>query len=234
MSHQIRFLESLTIIPGIAITKDTNSTFTGMTERCAKLLGWKTTTDCLGKTDFDLPCDASKSAQEFIKMDKATIASGEPFLSLEIQHYGLGYKLFLVERQLIQDHQDTPKGVFIYCNDLTKTHLFKSYISLYQFDKKKFDYEFKPACYTLTQNHLTLPLTEKQQNCLFLLVRGKSIKQIAKYFKVSPRTIEGHISAIGKKINCYSKADIIEKAIDSGFLYYLPIFFQSDKLDKIF
>lgn len=224
----------LATLPALAIIKDVNSIFLDMSERCARLLGWENSEAWLGKTDFDIPCEAHHSAQEFIKLDRAAIASDKNFLSLEIQQYDSGVKLLLVERQPLVDQQNNKKGVFIYCNDLTSTHLFNSYIALYQFDKKLFNHEFKPSCYILTNDYCSLALTDKQKNCLFLLVRGKSIKEVAKFFQVSPRTIEDHIAAIGKKLNCSSKSQIIERAIDSGFLYYVPDFFQHKKFEKIF
>jgi DNA-binding CsgD family transcriptional regulator len=220
-------------MPGLAIIKDENSIFLDISESCAKLLGWNNAAECLGKTDFDIPCNAKQSAYEFIKMDRAVMNSAKASLSLEIQSYNYSTKLLLVERQPLVEKLDNKQGVFIYCMDLSNTQLFNSYAMLYRFDKKLFDYEFKPACYILTDEYASFNLTDKQKNCLFLLIRGKSIKKIAAIFAVSPRTIEDHIAAIGRKLNCKTKSEVIEKTIDSGFLYHIPRFFQSKELDKI-
>ena len=65
-------------------------------------------------------------------------------------------------------------------------------------------------------------LTEKQEECLFFLIRGKTIKEIAKILRVHPRSIEDRISLIKTNLNCQRTSEIIEKAINNGFLYYIP------------
>lgn len=47
---------------GIAAIKNLESAYLHMNELTAKLLGWKNTEDCIGKTDYDLPCEASQFA----------------------------------------------------------------------------------------------------------------------------------------------------------------------------
>jgi DNA-binding CsgD family transcriptional regulator len=71
----------------------------------------------------------------------------------------------------------------------------------------------------LNADHSPLSLSEKQEACLFLLIRGKTIKQIGKILKKSPRTIEGHLEAIKHKLNSSTKSQLIEKAMASGFFF---------------
>jgi len=121
----------------------------------------------------------------------------------------------------------------IKCIEVSDANLFRSYFMLHQIDVKFLGKNYKPTSYTLTDLHCPFLLTEKQENCLFLLIRGKTIKEIAKMLKVSPRTIESHFVAIKTKLNCDYNAELIEKAIDSGFLYYVPKNFQNGGLEKI-
>lgn len=89
------------------------------------------------------------------------------------------------------------------------------------------------ASYILNEDYVPLPLTTRQQTCLFLLARGKTVKQIANILSISTRTVEEHIESIKHRLNCYSKSQVIEKAIDSGFLYYIPKEFLNGRISKI-
>jgi DNA-binding CsgD family transcriptional regulator len=55
-------------------------------------------------------------------------------------------------------------------------------------------------------------LTRRQIDCLFYLVKGFTVKQIAKQLSLSPRTVEHYLDAIKIKLKCESKIDLIEKA----------------------
>lgn len=72
----------------------------------------------------------------------------------------------------------------------------------------------KPAIIKLHEGrNITSPeviLTKKEQNCLDLLKKGYTNKQIAKYFDNSPRTIEEHVANIMKKYKVDSRKAFID------------------------
>ncbi len=57
-----------------------------------------------------------------------------------------------------------------------------------------------------------LSLTERELECLNLLLKGKSATQIAKLLYISPRTVETHLEHIKNKMACFSKSEVVEKA----------------------
>ena len=59
----------------------------------------------------------------------------------------------------------------------------------------------------------TFGLTERQIECLFNLVKGMTIKQIAKTLSLSPRTVEHYLDTIKQKLNCESRVELISKAL---------------------
>lgn len=221
---------SMRNLPGLMILKDFQSTFLEITQDFAALLGWKTAAECAGKTDYDIPCNAVEFADEFIKMDKQAMDFSERSFTLDMQNYSLGWKLLLVERNPVHDELDVVSGLFNQCFDVSNTNQFRSFLALHQLDNKIFGANTKPASYSLTQISNPFDLTEKQENCLFFLIRGKTIKEIAKIFNVSPRTIESHLAAIKVKLNCISKSDVIEKIINSGLIYYVPNYIRENNL----
>jgi len=66
------------------------------------------------------------------------------------------------------------------------------------------------------QNYLAKELTERQLLVLTYICKGYSCKQIGRELGISPRTVENHLSAIKKKLNCATKGQLVEK-IDEFF-----------------
>lgn len=81
---------------------------------------------------------------------------------------------------------------------------------------------FEQANYIIDSDHSPLSLTNKQELCLFFLIQGKTMKEIVPLLNISIKTVEDHLDLIKIKLKCYSKSQLIEKALDSGLLYYIP------------
>jgi DNA-binding CsgD family transcriptional regulator len=63
---------------------------------------------------------------------------------------------------------------------------------------------------------LDLRLTEREKQCLYLSALGKSIKEIARYFKVTVRQVELYRQAIFKKLFCKNIGEAIAKGLRYG------------------
>jgi hypothetical protein len=57
---------SITNIPGFVIAKDVHSRYSVISKDYALLLGWKSPDQCIDLTDFDIPCEAVKAAEQFL------------------------------------------------------------------------------------------------------------------------------------------------------------------------
>jgi len=210
--------EHITHSPGLVLVKDRDSVYQSMTLGWAQLLGWKSSADAAGRNDYEIPCNAREHAPEFISTDISALERGKKMLILDVIPYITGWRLMLVERIPFQESQ----YLYVHAMDVTDTKLFRAYLFLQQQDAILMGKAQKPISYTLNDEYSPLNLTGKQENCLFLLIRGKTTKEIAKALAISPRTVEGHLEAIKIKLKCKYKSEIIERAIDCGFLYYIP------------
>ncbi len=56
-------------------------------------------------------------------------------------------------------------------------------------------------------------LTQRQFDCIYYLVKGKTMKETAKILGLSPKTIEHYLDAVKAKLNCYTRSELIEKAL---------------------
>ena len=59
-----------------------------------------------------------------------------------------------------------------------------------------------------------LHLTNKEIECLDLIMHGKTSKMIGKILNISYRTVETHMENIKKKLNIQSKSELIDFIFD--------------------
>lgn len=76
--------------------------------------------------------------------------------------------------------------------------------------------------YIITESVPEYLLSNRQTECLFHLLRGQSANDISLTLNISKRTVETHIDDIKSKLGCDTKAQLIDKAICSGLLNYIP------------
>jgi DNA-binding CsgD family transcriptional regulator len=62
-------------------------------------------------------------------------------------------------------------------------------------------------------------LTEREQEILKYIVLGYTAKRAGCVLNISFRTVEAHIEKLRTKLNCASKAHIIEKIITEGLIH---------------
>ncbi len=68
------------------------------------------------------------------------------------------------------------------------------------------------------QSKLTQQLTSKEIACAFLLLEGKTAKEIAKVLALSHRTIEDRIRNIKDKLRAQNKTDLLVRLLEGSFL----------------
>lgn len=210
-------------IPGLLIAKDLNSNYSIITNDYARLLGWKDSDQCEGLTDFDIPCQAVEAAPQFVLLDQKAVKNDAGILSLYVCNYSNGLKVLLSSKKPIFNEQGVITGIFGQVTDVSQSNIFQWIVSLKNSDKRMVEYSNNSNIYIINSEQSPLPLTKRQQSCLFLLIRGKTTKEIGAILNLSPRTIEEHISALKIKLDCFNKSQLIEKAIDTSFVNFVPM-----------
>lgn len=76
--------------------------------------------------------------------------------------------------------------------------------------------------YSIGKENNKFLLTNRESECLFYLIRGKSAKSIAKILNISFRTVEVYLENLKIKFNCKTKSDLIEQAIQNGYVNIVP------------
>ncbi len=67
-------------------------------------------------------------------------------------------------------------------------------------------------------NDITVCLTKQEAERILHLLRYKTVKDIAKILQLSPSAIEDHIDKLKHKLSCNTETELIEVALQEGFL----------------
>lgn len=70
----------------------------------------------------------------------------------------------------------------------------------------------------------THPLTSREEEILRLTARGYTNKEISEQLFISVKTVENHKSSIMKKLRLTNRAELVQYAIDKGYMQVLPPF----------
>ncbi|OGT29789.1 MAG: hypothetical protein A3E87_05505 [Gammaproteobacteria bacterium RIFCSPHIGHO2_12_FULL_35_23] len=215
-------------IPGILWwKKDINSTYLEANMECAKLFGFNNPESIQNITDFQLNCKFSELAEIFQQCDKRVIEYKKPIKLLEIlQCNQNNWKIMLVTKAPIFNVQNNTIGTAGLCIDVTTSFTkVGCYLSDSQLNTKK--EKLLQSSYVIGKsNFFDIRLTPRQSECLFFILRGKTIKGIAKILNLSARTVECYIEQLKLKFNCHTKSQLISTAIEQGYLNNIPeIFF---------
>ena len=70
----------------------------------------------------------------------------------------------------------------------------------------------------------TNPLTPREEEILRLTARGYTNKEISEQLFISVKTVENHKSSIMKKLRLTNRAELVQYAIDKGYMQVLPPF----------
>ena len=120
----------------------------------------------------------------------------------------------------ILDENDIVQGIFAYCFDLTTAINKLSNLSgaeLWANDDKLITNKAN-----IGHKYKKIDITERQAECLFFLLRGKTAKEIAKFLNISPRTVEDYIEMLKLKFSCQTKNELVTAALERGLFNMIP------------
>lgn len=72
--------------------------------------------------------------------------------------------------------------------------------------------------FTESVDEKKMSLTNRESQVLYYTLRGKTAKSIARVLNVSTKAAEFHIANLKKKFGCSNKSQLIERAIDDGYM----------------
>lgn len=190
--------------------KDVNRHYQGANKALTDFKGVK---DVVGKTDEDLSPSSVDDNQIFLEQD-LRVLKGE---RITIAHRNSQTNaVFYLEKTPIFNEANNITGLVYYCRPWEKADVIHL---LSQLDDKL---DLDVQHYTLNHHDNPFKLTPRECECLFLIIRGKTAKDIAALLLLSKRTVESYIENIKNKMNCQNKAEILVKAVSTGYQHHIP------------
>lgn len=183
--------------------KDLDSYYQGANDPTAEALKFKSRHDIKGKTDFDLSI-VPKEALIIQNEDKQIIKNKLPaqFSHTVTTHENIVITLDSFKGPLF-DKEGNIAGVYGINKIVNKQDLNASLRMLLDAGE---------SYHTISQALTQPKLTKRQKECLTMLLKGMTMKQIAKALHLSPKTVEHYLEAVKKKWNCHSRIELIIKA----------------------
>lgn len=193
--------------------KDLNRHYIGANKALLELKGVSEVEEIAGKTDEELTPWSIEENKIFQQQDLCVL-NGDKVSTVHID--SKNGDVFLLEKSPLTDQSNTVTGLIYYCRPYHKNEVVRM---LHQFDDAL---DLSTRHYTLNDNQNKYQLTSRECECVFLLIRGKSAKEIGVLLSLSKRTIESYIENIKNKMNCKNKAEILVKAVLNGYHNHIP------------
>jgi DNA-binding CsgD family transcriptional regulator len=209
---------------GSLLVMNVNSKFLMASDTALKWTGFKAHTALEGASYCDMPCKISEEHDVYIAQNQSLIAHNTELSILGYYCYANDdWKIIFGKKYILKDQNDKILALVSHFNDITRYNI----VDLNKFleitiGKHSVKINRKQVSYVLNDTYHETLLSKRQSECMFFLLRGKTAKDIAKILRLSPRTVEEYIDQIKSKLNCNTKSDLIEKAIQLGYINIIP------------
>lgn len=211
------------LLPGFYGIFTIKSEYYFLNEKATSWLGFRKKDDAIGRTHLDIKCKAAEISHTWVAQEELMVEKKLDRLKfLSYQSYANNdWKLVIGEKKLIS-YQNTTL-ILCYITDITNCNLVDT-SRFFKEGEYPNDFFKNQFCYSIMENteQLSFNFTKRQYECLFYLVRGKAMKQIAGILNISQRTVEEHIDNAKILAGCKSKNALIEKLIACGFMNFIP------------
>lgn len=218
MDFYVSIIEQM---PGLVVVMDKNSKFVYSNEYTAEMFGYSAADDMQGIDAYGMRCEAAKSASEFIEQDQYVLKKKKKLTVFDIHGYADGsVKTLLTKKSPLLVDGET-EGTLCLCTEVHHNNISKISSALINSDSQ-YHKDKSSRSYTINVSMGTNELSKREKDCIFYLLRGFSMKEIARYLNISWRTVESYVNNIKFKWGCQNKKAVVDCAVANGFLNYIP------------
>lgn len=195
---------------GIGAVKNQKMEYMGSTHSTARLLGFNKQEDLVGKTDAELPCGASQSADLFQKHDHYVMQSNIAVHFLGFNQYKDSWRLLSSTKHPLRLINGDCVGIEVRTQDITSLGVLNAGVLLS--DILSTHIKKRQAFYFAIQSHYhQINLSRQESLSSFYFFHGYTTKEIAKRMNVFPSTVETYLNRVKDKLNCSTRSQLIQK-----------------------
>lgn len=209
--------------PGALFCLDNDLKFSFANRETIEIAGMKNEDQLLGKQYGDMNCATALLHDEFCALDSKSIQSDKGLTSMSIAIHADGNRhVMLGSKTLQRNAKGEVAGVISHYQEVTDLNLINLNAVLSSTDCAELKKSGQISLEITYFEGSNFRLSKAENEVLFYALRGKTASEIGKKTFRSKRTIERHLDSIKIKMNCQSKPEMIEKAIEYGFMSQLP------------
>jgi len=214
LDHMVRQL------PGFAAWKTPDSKYASANQLCASLAGYKTVDDYIETTDYHWKCPAVEFAERIQAQDQYVFENKSSWRSFNILKFSSNeYIYYISNKSIIYAPCGEMMGLLFLGTVIHCSEIIKSLHALLPPSQNQ-----NNVCNILqiVNEDIQANLSQRQSECLFYMIRGKTSKEIAQILHLSYRTVEDYIQQTKDKFRCHTKSQLMEKAMEQGYWYQIP------------
>lgn len=196
-------------LPLIYNVKDRTGRFQFITEISARHTGASSSDELINRTAYDMQCEAADYADDLTQYERMTMEERSETLLLSLIQSAQGAMVSLICNKPVINEKGVVEGVETWAQILPNTTNPHAIIQCYQADNS-----VKPKNSLLSN----VSLTRREQECVFYLAKGFTFLEMGRQLLISPRTVETHVNNIKKKLNVKTRAELIMKVCEMGYL----------------
>jgi DNA-binding CsgD family transcriptional regulator len=207
-------------LPGFVGWKDTSLHHLGCNQNLAAMLRLKHPSQIIGLKDKDL-IDHTEESESFHYKNDLLALQGNTVSGIHKSSHPYENSLYYFVKKPLFDGANHICGIIYHCTEFKTPE--PSSVNL---EATSTPFVWKPL--PPASHNPSLPiqnkfkLSNRELECLYYILRGKSAKQIAETMSLSKRTIESYVENIKNKCGSHTKADLLVLAISNGYMNYIP------------
>ena len=210
------------IMPGFFCITDEHSRYLTANTRLSNCFGFSSTDQMIGLTYSQIKCRAADIADQWIQEDTLTLESNESnkFVSYACTANDT-WRLVIGEKKPFTNSHNQP-GLMMHFLELT--HL--GVLDVFPWLKKQNGFpikeQFSAQLVKQSPSPTQEPFSSLESECLFFLLRGKTLRQMGELLALSVSAVEKLVYRLKCQFNCFNKSELIAAAIDGGYLNMIP------------
>lgn len=214
----LKYAENFPIndFPGFTNIMSLDSKYIKVSDNELPIIGYKNQDQVFATDYYNMPCQACENAETMIKEDLLTLNHEIKILSYH--QFDNDWMILLGHKKPIVQ-QNEVVGTIANFMDITHGGIIDMARFLLKNSRKITKNQFS---YVIQNQENFWGLTKKEQECLFFIIRGYSYGEIAKKLAIAITTVQTHIEHIKVKFDVQTKSQLIEKAIQLGFMAIIP------------
>ena len=223
-----KFLNTLSILnylPGYIACMDRDNKYNYyVNDQCAHVNGYENAEEIYETRMDEIRCKAAESAHLWIEQNQMVLKTNKSIKVLDIHPYRNDeIKMLFSQKNPVLDDKCNPIAILYHGIEINQNNLTKILMNIMELDKRyQIDNNINHRSYYIGNSSQDSSLTNREIECLFHVVRGKTAREIGKILFISKRTVETHIANMKSKLDCVTKSDLIDSAVANNLVNLLP------------